>query len=483
MLILIPIFLPMLVGILMLMLKKISKRGILLLLTAGSLTIAFVLTIVISFSGESSFTLFHMTKQLVVYFHVDELTRLFAVFAPVVMLVVSFYAFSYMKHEHEEKRFFAFYLLASGAVIGLIFAGNLFTMYLFFEMLTLFSFVLVLHRRTVDAIQAGMKYIFYSIAGAFLSLFGIMLLYHICGDVTFRKGGVLSAEAFQGNETLLLVSVFLILIGFGAKAGMVPMQGWLPTAHPEAPTPASAVLSGVITKAGVFVILRIIFYCVGSKYIMGTWVQYTWAGLALLTIFIGSMMAYRERQIKKRLAYSTVSQVSYILFGLSTLHPIGVLGALLHVVFHSIIKNTLFLTAGAMILKTGRSDVTAYRGIGKRMPITLWCFTLSSLALIGIPPASGFLSKWYLAEGALRSGMGIYTWLGPVVLLVSALLTAGYLLPITLNGFFPGTDFDYSVINKCEPDLFFIIPIVILTAASVLLGIWPEALITLISIP
>jgi multicomponent Na+:H+ antiporter subunit D len=198
--------------------------------------------------------------------------------------------------------------------------------------------------------------------------------------------------------------------------------------------------------------------------------------LSLITVFMGSMLAYREKVMKKRLAYSTVSQASYILFGLSLLQPQAMTGALLHVVFHAVIKSCLFLSAGAIIYKTHKTNVQDLRGIGKEMPVTIWCYTFASAALIGIPPASGFISKWYLAAGALNSGIPYYSWIGPVVLLVSALLTAGYLLPITVNGFLPGADFDYAKLQKKEPNLTMVLPLLMLAAAAVLLGLLPGGL-------
>jgi multicomponent Na+:H+ antiporter subunit D len=198
--------------------------------------------------------------------------------------------------------------------------------------------------------------------------------------------------------------------------------------------------------------------------------------LSLVTVFMGSMLAYREKILKKRLAYSTVSQASYILFGLSLLQPAAMTGALLHVAFHAVIKACLFLSAGAIIYKTHKTNAEELRGIGKEMPITIWCYTFASAALIGIPPASGFISKWYLATGSLSSGIELFSWLGPVVLLISALLTAGYLLPITVNGFLPGADFDYGSLKKCEPNLTMLIPLVILAVLAVVLGIFPNPL-------
>ena len=196
-----------------------------------------------------------------------------------------------------------------------------------------------------------------------------------------------------------------------------------------------------------------------------------------------SMLAYREPVLKKRLAYSTVSQLSYILFGLSVMNVTAVTGGLLHVLAHGFIKAVLFLVAGAIICTTGRTRVEELRGIGKEMPLTMWCYTIASLGLIGIPPTGGFISKWYLAIGSLQSntpafaGIGpVFRWLGPVVLLVSALLTAGYLLPLTIHGFLPGADYDYAHLQKREPSPWMTVPIVILTVLSVLLGLFPNLL-------
>lgn len=287
----------------------------------------------------------------------------------------------------------------------------------------------------------------------------------------------------QGHEGILLIAVFAALLGFGAKAGMVPLHAWLPTAHPVAPSPASAVLSAVIVKSGVLAVIRVVYYIVGADYLRGTWVQQVWMTLALLTVFMGSMLAYREQVFKKRLAYSTVSQVSYIMFGLSLLTADAFTGAMLHVAVHAVVKCGLFLTAGVFVYYFQYTKVEELTGIGKRMPGTMWCYLLLSLTLVGIPPTGGFISKWYLAEGALQSDTGAFTWLGPVVLLVSALLTAGYLLPVAMKGFFPGVITVPEPEGKAaasqpakEPATAMLLPLVILAALAVLLGIFPGGL-------
>ena len=354
-----------------------------------------------------------------------------------------------------------------------------------YEMMTLTSLPLVLHEMTKEAVMAGLKYLFYSVAGAFLALFGIFYLYGAAGSLTFTPGGVSMGLSINGHEGLFLGAVCFMLVGFVTKAGMFPLHGWLPTAHPVAPAPASAVLSGLITKSGVLAVIRVAYYIVGPDRLRGTWVQDVWMFLTLLTVFMGSMLAYKEPVLKKRLAYSTVSQVSYILFGLGLFNAAGFVGALSHVVFHSLVKNGLFLAAGAIIFKTGWTRTREMDGLGRVMPVMLGCYTLVSLALIGIPPASGFVSKWYLATGALASGTGVWSWLGPIILLISALLTAGYLLPLAIRGFFPGAGFDEGEIRSRglggqEPSWLMTVPMLVLTAGAILFGCFPGQLISML---
>ena len=416
-----------------------------------------------------------ITEQITIRFRVDGVSKVFALVCAGLWVPVAFYSFTYMKHEGAEDRFYTFFLLSEGALLGMDFAANLVCMYVLYELMTLSALPLILHSLKQEAISAAMKYLFYSIAGAFMALMAILVLSRTCATLDFTRGGTLLADALATHRTLLLVTVFLACLGLGAKAGMYPLHGWLPAAHPVAPAPASAVLSAVIAKAGVLGIIRILFFVVGPDALRGTWVQYALLALAMLTVFMGSMMAFREKVFKKRLAYSTVSQISYVLIGVFLLTWEGLLGGLLHVIFHATIKTCLFLTAGSVIYWTGRTRVDELKGLGKQMPVTFWGFTLASLALIGIPPASGFVSKWYLATAALSSETGAVTWLAPVILLISALLTAGYLLPITIDGFVPGKDYDYSK-PVLERSAWMWAPIALLAALTILLGVFSGGL-------
>ena len=452
-----------------------KSRRAMLCLTAAVLTANLLVTVTVCLSPAwLSLPLFTVTEGLRVYFCADRLGRLVALLFAFVWLMAGVAAFEYMEHERDNSRFFCFYLIVGGVLNAACWAGNFFTYYILFEVMTLTSMPLVLHNLSHEAVMAALKYLFYSMGGAFLTLFGFFLFMSQGESMTFTAGGSLTAGALS---PLQLTAVFLMIAGFSTKAGMFPMHGWLPTAHPVAPAPASAVLSGVITKAGVLGVLRTAYYVVGPDKLRGTWVQTAWIVLALITIFMGSMMAYREDLLKKRMAYSTVSQVSYVLFGLSLLHPAAFTGALLHVVFHSLVKDTLFLSAGAVIVKTGRTRVKELAGVGKVMPVTMWCFTLVSVTLVGIPPTSAFVSKWYLAVGSLASGIPIVSWLGPVILLVSALLTAGYLLTISIRAFLPDKSEKDLPVEKCEAGWRMTVPMLVMTALSVGLGVWPGPLL------
>lgn len=249
------------------------------------------------------------------------------------------------------------------------------------------------------------------------------------------------------------------------------MHAWLPVAHPEAPAPASAVLSGLIAKTGAFAIIRIIYYVVGPQTIRGTWVQQILLVLAITTIFMGSMMAYKEKVLKRRLAYSSVSQISYALFGIFMLNKIGMTGAILQIIFHAFAKTSLFLCAGSVIYKTHRTKVSQLAGLGRAMPKTFALFTLASMSLVGVPLTGGFESKYFLAMSALNGTFEILEFAGLIVIMISALLTGGYLLSITARALFANSN--EEICENCETGKTMFVPIAILVGFVIVFGIWP----------
>jgi multicomponent Na+:H+ antiporter subunit D len=470
-LLLVPILLPAVGGIFVFRQKIEQRRNRLVLILSALTTAAALLLCVLP---TQTLDLLPIQGALRLSLRSDLLAKFFMALISVIWTPVSIFTFPYIRHAGRESQFLGFYTMTLGVLMGLALARNFVTLYMFFEMMSFITVPLVLHNAMPTARRAGFKYLGYSVFGAGMALAGFFFLSYFLSSPDFVAGGAIDLARAADHRQMLLILWLLMIVGFGAKAGMMPMQSWLPAAHPVAPAPASAVLSGVITKGGVIAIIRVTYYMFGPAFVTGTWAQTTLLVLALTTVFTGSMLALREPQLKKRLAYSTVSQVSYVLFGILLLKPGGLRGALLQVVFHAIAKDTLFLSAGAVIMSTNCTRVDQLRGIGKRMPATMLCFLLASLSLIGIPPMGGFVSKWYLASAALSSGTPWVAAAGVIVLIVSALLTAGYLLPIVTNGFFPGSDY---IAERREVGPQMTVPMMAFSLLALLTGLFPQPLI------
>ena len=435
-----------------------------------------------AFLPDTSLTVWTITDNLAVKFQQDGLSRFFSCLIASVWALVTFYAFEYIQHEGAEERYLAIYTMTMGVLIGLSYSANLATLYMFYELMTFITVPLVIHSRTKEAISAGLKYLGFSVFGAGLALIGFFFLQsYSVADITFMPGGILDMTKVAGNEGAVLAVTFVTVIGFGCKAGMLPPSGL--AAH------STSSCSGSSFRCA----LRYHHQgrCAGNHPCGLLYGRPGYASWHLGTVYASDSshvyricrfhVGFKEKLLKKRLAYSSVSQVSYVLFGLFLFTPEGFLGALLQVVFHAVAKNILFLSAGSIIYMTHKTRVDELRGIGKQMPIVMWCFTLASLSLIGIPPASGFFSKWFLATGAITPEFGALGYVGAATLMVSALLTAGYLLPIVKDAFFPGKDFDYPRLKKKEPSPLMTVPLIILSVAVIGLGMFPNGLVLAIN--
>jgi len=468
--IILPIIFPFILAILMATIKLDEMKRNIFVSIGVILNFIFLVTIFYMF-GEISIHLIKLNEFLDIYLKIDKLSIMVSLLVAILWIFTTFYAMEYMKHEGKEKRFFAFFLATLGVTIGIAFAGNLITLYAFYEFLTISTFPLVIHTDSKAALKSGKKYLIYSFIGATFVLLGMILLFSITRDITFNAHGILPALTNE-NRSLYLLSYVSMFLGFGVKAALVPFHSWLPAAM-VAPTPVSALLHAVaVVKSGIFAIIRMSYFIFGAKIIKELHVNIFLSILIVISILLGSFLALHQENLKKRLAYSTISQLGYVLLGVVILNEDAFVGSLLHLINHALIKIVLFFCVGAIMYTTGKTDISQIRGIGKQMPITMSCFGIAAISLIGIPPTNGFVSKWYLAQGGLTSGKMIF----PAILLFSALLTALYLLPVITEAFFKKGE---DTIVKDAP-MKMLIPIVMITIIVVVLGLFPNILITFV---
>lgn len=428
-----------------------------------------ILLLLILVRPAGTLVLAHLNADITLALKMDGLSVVFLGLIGFLWPLATFYAFEYMEHEHNLPRFFAFYVACYGITAGVAMSANLITMYLFYELLTMATVPLVAHEWDRRATAAGRKYMIYSIGGAAASFVGIMILYHYGAIQDFVYGGVLTAES--GDREILLVGYMLTFIGFGVKAAIFPLHGWLPSAG-VAPTPVTALLHAVaVVKSGVFASIRSTFYSFGPEFLGGSWAQSAAMILAGITIIYGSSMALREQHMKRRLAYSTVSNLSYILFGMTLMTSAGLTAALSHMLFHGIMKITLFFCAGTILCKTEREYTTQMEGLGTKMPLTWATFTLAGLALTGAPLLPGFISKMNLLSAAVAEGSGTAMF-GITALMISALLTGAYLIPLAVRAFVPrkGVELHFTEKDK-DPGLRMLVPFAILCLSMVIFGV------------
>lgn len=382
-------------------------------------------------SKGKDITLFRFTDSLTIGLKLDGLGCFFTGLVSVLWIFAIIYAFEYMKEKEHLNMFFSFYTAVYGAVLGISMSADLLTMYFFYEILTLTTLPLVIQPMTKKAIRAGRKYLYLSLGGSAFAFIGLVILLHHTSSLEFIPGGIYDSK-LAGSE---LVAYFLTFLGFGIKSVIFPFHIWLPAAS-VAPTPVTALLHAVaVVKSGVFAIIRVTYYCYGITAVKGTWAQYAALILAEITIVYGSSIALKERHFKRRLAYSTISNLSYIVFGAMLLSPEGLAAALMHFLFHSVTKLASFMTVGAVVETTEREYIFQLDGLGRKMPVTFGVFTVSALSLTGIPIFCCFFSKWELCSAALSDG-GIFGTFGVAALLISALLTAVYMISVSIRAFF-----------------------------------------------
>ena len=425
----------------------------------------------------SAFTFLRFTDSLHFTLRMDGAAKLFAGLSASLWPFTMVYAWDYMKHEGHKPMFWAFFTASFGVTLGIAFAANMMTMYLFYELLTLATLPLVMQPMTKAAKKAGVKYLVYSISGAALAFIGLVFLaIHDASD--FSLGGHLAG--YDGDLSMLLAVFALSFVGFGVKAAIWPLHGWLPSAA-VAPTPVTALLHAVaVVKAGAFACIRLIYYSFGPDILSGTWAQQLALLLPIITIVYGSCMSLKQRHFKLRLAYSTVSNLSYILFAAALMTTQALAASFLHLIVHSVVKIMAFFTAGAVLHYAHREYVPQLEGLARYMPVTFACFTVAACALTGIPPFNGFVSKWYIALAAVDTYQPLPI-IGFGVLLVSALLTAIYMFQIAVRAWFPRHSAPAIPEGSVhEAGWQMLVPMVVLAAACLLMGLMPQGLLDLI---
>jgi len=467
-----------LVGTLLILMSegRPDQRETVTLVTAVALfAVVMSLLPVVYAGGRPEAVLFRMLPGLEVRLALEPLGMMFACVASGLWIVNSVYSIGYMraKKEHGQTRFYACFAIAISSAMGVAMAGNMLTLFVFYEVLTLSTYPLVTHSGTPEAVRSGRTYLGLLLGSSILFLFGAVLWTWVAaGTLDFTAGGILAGKVAGPALGLML---FLYMYGIG-KAALMPIHRWLPAAM-VAPTPVSALLHAVaVVKAGVFTVLKVIVYIFGADYLRQSgyadWLMYV-AGASLL---LASLVALTKDNLKARLAYSTVSQLAYVVLGAALLAPTSIVGGAMHIAMHAFGKITLFFCAGAIYVATGKTEISDMDGIGRRMPVTLFAFFIGSLSVIGLPPLGGAWSKYYLALGAIDSGHLVFV----AVLMISSLLNIAYLLPLVARGYFVAGESSGEPAVLKEAPMFCVVPLCITALGCVVLFFMADQLYTLL---
>jgi len=411
------------------------------------------------------FSIINICPGLELGFRVDAFGLLFAITSSFLWILVSIYSIGYMRslNEHAQTRYYGMFALAIFSAVCIAMAENLVTFYIFYEALTLSTYWLVAHHEDEEAFAATRKYLTYLLVSGWFLFAAVVLTYALAGTTRFADGGILTSD----SASLWTLIVLFILFALGSmKAAWMPLHSWLPAAM-VAPTPVSSLLHAVaVVKAGVFGLVRIVCHIFGVDLFADLGLGLLLGGVASFTMIVASFLAIGQDNLKRRLAYSTISQLSYILFGVALLSPFGIKGAMIHIPFHAFMKITLFLCAGTIMVITGKKAISQLAGIGRRMPWTMAAFVIGGLSMIGVPLTVGFVSKWYLVMGAIEGGL----WPVAVLILLSSLLALIYIWRVVEVAYFRQPPDDGPEVDEAPASL--LMPIWVLVGATVFFGIF-----------
>jgi len=475
---LMPVLLALVVGVLSYILPMKEGRGRNIFLFFGTLLVSISVWSLLLNRPEGEFILYRFNQTMSVTLKLDGLGCFFAGMTSVLWPLAMLYAFEYMEKGKHNKMFFAFYLFTYGVTQGICVSGNMLTIFVFYEMLTLVTLPLVLSRFNEESQFASRRYAIYCLGGSAFAFIGVIFLSVYGNGAPFVLGGVLNGV--EADKNLMLAVYLISFFGFGVKAAVFPLHGWLPLAS-VAPTPVTALLHAVaVVKSGIFLIIRLTYYSFGADYLQNSWAQKIALGFIVFTMVYGAVMAVKERHFKRRLAYSTVSNLSYILFGVLLCTPEGLEAGLLHMLFHAFIKIGAFMAAGAFMHKTEKEYLFELDGVGRRMPLTFGLYTVSALGLVGIPLFSGFVSKYRLVMAGLSAGSVMGT-VGVLGLILAAFLCALYMLTVSVRAFFPREERRlYAESTLTDPTWRMLLPMALFAAVTVLFGVWPQPVLSLV---
>ncbi len=393
----------------------------------------------------------------------DPLGVIFALIASSLWIFAAVYSFGYMEGKHNQRTYYTFLLLALSVTLGVAFSGNLVALYLFYELLTLVTYPLVIHERSPEAMKSGKKYILYSLSGAGVILIAIVITYSLAGNLDFAGNAILAGSTGSGLNLLLA----LFIIGFGVKAALMPLHGWLPGAM-VAPTPISALLHAVaVVYSGAYGIVRVVYSVFGHELVRQLSFSRIMPWVIAFTILMGVIIAARQNVLKRRLAYQTISHLSYILLGVFTFQPWGLAGAIMHMISYSTLKVSLFFCAGIISEQTGEKNIDRMRGIGWLLPKTMVALSVAALGMIGTMPLNTFWGKYYLMKGSVEGGM----WPLAVVLVISGIINAYCFIPVIVDAF-RGEKVQGDTEKGSKVNLM-LAPTLLLSMVSILIGLWP----------
>lgn len=377
-------------------------------------------------AGQYYYLSIDILPPIGIEFRVDTLSIYMGLLFSFFSLIISIYTLGYYRDKDEGKKFFYFLLPAIAGCFGVVLSGNMFTFFMFFELMSLMFFPMVAYKSTPEAHAAGLKFFFMTIIAGVALFWAIVITYNTTGDLSFGNGGLITTVS-----PLILVAFICYLISFGIKASLIPLHFWMPDAYAAAPTPAATLSSAMMLKTGVLGLIRVFHDIYGIAFIRETGWNNIVLVLAIIGMLYGSICALSQDDLNRRLAYSGIAQVGYMMLGLALLTELAFVGALYHIMAHAFMKGCMFLCAGVIYVNTGKQKISEMKGIGLQMPVTMLAFTVASVSAVGVPPFNLFVSKWHLGLGAIEAGMPFLI----VLLLLSSILNASYYFPISINAF------------------------------------------------